>query len=135
MIKVECSNCHNHFFTPPKAAGKSGKCPSCGEIIVVPIPGESSSAINHDAPSAPRAPKTNRESAGPSSNGSHGNRTSRPNDSRPNESRPHVHRPQESRPGNDANGAAASKGEPQEEKTRLKKTIDWLKEIFELEKD
>lgn len=108
MIKVECSNCHNHFFTPPKAAGKSGKCPSCGELIIVPIPGEPLNGTDLDAPNGPPVPRNNRQPA------SHPGYTSPAN-----------------HPTDDRNGASSK---PEEvEKGFKEKTMEWLKDIFELE--
>jgi hypothetical protein len=114
MIKVECANCHNHFFTPPKAAGKSGKCPSCGEMIIVPIPGEELVGPHQDAPPPSKTAsisKTNRESASPSHNGNHAGHQS-----------------------NDRKGTPPPAAKPSEEEKGFKeKTMEWLKEIFELE--
>lgn len=65
MIKVLCPNCRNHFFTPPKAAGKSGKCPACGEILRVPFPQEellTGATAAGDAVSSPEPKRPLRES-------------------------------------------------------------------------
>jgi len=37
MIPVACSKCLSRFNAPDGSAGKSGKCPNCGEPITVPI--------------------------------------------------------------------------------------------------
>ena len=36
MIKFACSNCSKTIRVDDKYAGKKGKCPKCGQAVVVP---------------------------------------------------------------------------------------------------
>jgi predicted RNA-binding Zn-ribbon protein involved in translation (DUF1610 family) len=36
MIKFTCSKCSRHITVDEKHAGKKGKCPDCGQVVVVP---------------------------------------------------------------------------------------------------
>lgn len=37
-IKVQCPTCHHMLSAPDNFAGRSGKCPSCGELVAFPAP-------------------------------------------------------------------------------------------------
>ena len=37
-ISIECSGCKKRLQVKDAMAGKRGKCPSCGQTIVVPVP-------------------------------------------------------------------------------------------------
>jgi hypothetical protein len=37
MINIHCDNCGRKFNVPESGAGKSGRCPNCRQVVVVPI--------------------------------------------------------------------------------------------------
>src|SRR5262245_30094432 len=37
-IEFPCPTCHQQVRTPDAAAGKKGKCPNCGTIVIIPAP-------------------------------------------------------------------------------------------------
>jgi len=44
-IRFECSGCGKDVTAPDAAAGKKGKCPSCGNVNKIPSPGEDDDLI------------------------------------------------------------------------------------------
>lgn len=66
-IRVHCS-CGHHFRVKDKYAGKHGKCPGCGQRVLVPgevTPGDSTSPASHaavaPAPAKPTQPSSGSE--------------------------------------------------------------------------
>jgi|GEM_PF-1731582 len=45
-IEFNCDGCGKHLKAPEEKAGKTGKCPDCGEPILVPLPERSSEPEN-----------------------------------------------------------------------------------------
>lgn len=52
-IKFNCSTCNTTINAPDAAAGKKGKCPTCGNVMQIPA---TSSAPAPSAPATPAAP-------------------------------------------------------------------------------
>jgi hypothetical protein len=53
-IKVTCSNCGGVLHAPDDAGGKRGRCPTCGNILPIPVAGGGGGA--GELPDAPAAP-------------------------------------------------------------------------------
>lgn len=61
MIQVHCASCQGRFQTRDEHAGKTTKCPSCGQPVSIPQPGE---ADTGEIPLAEEIPlQTNRSAA------------------------------------------------------------------------
>jgi hypothetical protein len=55
-IKVTCTNCGGVLHAPDDAAGKRGRCPSCGTVLTIPADGPAAAAVP-PAPEPPAAPR------------------------------------------------------------------------------
>ena len=68
MIVARCKGCGKGFELPDSAAGKRGKCPSCGAAVQIPAEQTPTAAPPSPAPPQPPVPPptSNEPTAGPS---------------------------------------------------------------------
>jgi hypothetical protein len=56
-ITVKCPSCDGEMSAPDRAVGKKGKCPKCGQVLVIPGPPDPSGVIELVSDSPYAAPK------------------------------------------------------------------------------